>query len=69
MWIPPDPADAETVASRLREYDAREWQIGLTASALADAITSPKEAGPQEPAPQEPAPQEPGLPEPAPETT
>jgi ribonuclease D len=64
MWIPPEPADAETVASRLREYGAREWQIGLTASALANAITSPKEAGPQEPAPEEP-----GLPEAAPETT
>jgi ribonuclease D len=39
MWTPPDPADDDTVAARLREYGAREWQIGLTAAALADAIT------------------------------
>jgi ribonuclease D len=52
MWSPPDPADTGTVASRLREYGARDWQIGLTASALADAISSASEAGPEEPAPE-----------------
>jgi ribonuclease D len=45
MWSPPDPADAEAVAARLREYGAREWQIGLTAGPLADAIASAPEAG------------------------
>jgi ribonuclease D len=47
MWTPPDPADAETVATRLREYGAREWQIGLTAAPLADAIVSAREPGPE----------------------
>jgi ribonuclease D len=46
MWTPPEPADAETVASRLREYGAREWQIGLTAALLADAIAAPGEPAP-----------------------
>jgi ribonuclease D len=47
MWTPPEPADAETVAARLREYGAREWQIGLTAALLAEAITSAEESGPE----------------------
>jgi ribonuclease D len=64
MWIPPDPADAGTVATRLREYGAREWQIGLTAAALADAIASAEEPEPEEPGPEEPEPEEAG-----PETT
>ncbi len=45
MWTPPAPADPETVAARLREYGAREWQIGLTANALSDAIATPGEPG------------------------
>jgi ribonuclease D len=40
MWSPPEPSDAETVAARLREYGAREWQIELTTPVLVDAIAS-----------------------------
>jgi ribonuclease D len=38
-WEPPLDIDADGVASALREYAAREWQIGLTAAALTDAIS------------------------------
>jgi ribonuclease D len=51
MWTPPDPADDDTVAARLREYGAREWQIGLTAAALADAIASVGTSEPTAPEP------------------
>lgn len=34
VWQPPVPATAETIALRLRELGAREWQIALTAPIL-----------------------------------
>lgn len=37
-WTPPDPLDAGRVADFLRALGAREWQIGLTAAALAQAL-------------------------------
>jgi ribonuclease D len=37
-WSPPVPADAETIASTLREFGAREWQLDATAQAIADAF-------------------------------
>ncbi|MGH3386682.1 MAG: HRDC domain-containing protein [Nocardioidaceae bacterium] len=37
-WTPPEPADVDAVAVFLRDHAAREWQVGLTASALADAL-------------------------------
>jgi len=38
-WAPPSPSPAaETVAAVLRAHGAREWQVGLTASALAGAL-------------------------------
>ncbi|PRX92387.1 ribonuclease D [Allonocardiopsis opalescens] len=43
-WSPPRPIDAETVAARLREYHAREWQVGLAAAPLAAALRA-AEAG------------------------
>jgi ribonuclease D len=39
MWQPP-AADVEAVAERLREYGAREWQVGLIASEMAAAIAA-----------------------------
>jgi ribonuclease D len=38
-WEPPLDIDADGVASALRQYAAREWQIGLTAASLTDAIS------------------------------
>lgn len=37
-WAPPADADAAAVTTFLREHGAREWQIGLTAEALTDAL-------------------------------
>jgi len=38
-WAPPDPSpSAEAVAAVLRAHGAREWQVGLTASALSGAL-------------------------------
>ncbi|GIH99675.1 HRDC domain-containing protein [Planobispora takensis] len=38
-WEPPPVIDDETVAARLRELGAREWQIALTAHPVAKALT------------------------------
>jgi ribonuclease D len=45
-WAPPADADLTVVSTFLREHGAREWQIGLTAQALTDAIAT--EAPPTE---------------------
>jgi ribonuclease D len=45
-WAPPARADVEVVSGFLREHGARQWQIGLTAAALTDAIA--EEAPPVE---------------------
>jgi ribonuclease D len=37
-WSPPDPPDEPTVRRVMREFGARQWQIDLTASALAPAL-------------------------------
>ncbi|PSK98191.1 ribonuclease D [Murinocardiopsis flavida] len=37
-WSPPSPVSADTVAAHLREHHAREWQVGLTAEILAEAL-------------------------------
>ncbi|MFV0435090.1 MAG: HRDC domain-containing protein [Leucobacter sp.] len=37
-WNPPSDRDAASVALRLREFGAREWQIGITAPILAAAF-------------------------------
>ncbi|GGK85385.1 3'-5' exonuclease [Planomonospora parontospora subsp. parontospora] len=37
-WEPPAVVDAETVAARLRGLGAREWQIGLAARPVAEAL-------------------------------
>ena len=37
-WSPPVPADAGTIASTLREFGAREWQLDATAQVIADAF-------------------------------
>jgi hypothetical protein len=39
MWEPAG-SDVESVAAQLRQLHAREWQIGLAAPMLADAISS-----------------------------
>ncbi|GGP83697.1 ribonuclease D [Streptosporangium pseudovulgare] len=38
-WEPPPAVDEDSVASRLRELGAREWQIELTAGPVAKALT------------------------------
>jgi ribonuclease D len=38
-WTPPEPLDAESVAAQLGSLGARPWQVELTASTLADALT------------------------------
>jgi ribonuclease D len=40
-WKPPDPLSVASVASALGALGAREWQIGLTAAALTEAVESP----------------------------
>jgi ribonuclease D len=39
-WRPPAELSAETVGTALRDGGAREWQIGLTVEALAQALNS-----------------------------
>jgi ribonuclease D len=39
MWEPAG-SDVDTVSKQLRGLGAREWQVGLTAPMLADAIAS-----------------------------
>jgi ribonuclease D len=39
-WSPPEPADAGGVAAYLRQAGARSWQIELTATGLAEAMTA-----------------------------
>jgi ribonuclease D len=46
LWTPPKVADAElddAVAAQLRGFGAREWQIGLMAPIIAEAIRHPEE--------------------------
>ncbi|WP_211239637.1 ribonuclease D [Jiangella gansuensis] len=43
-WAPPDPITPETVGELFRSRGAREWQIELTAAAVAEAFTQPVEA-------------------------
>jgi len=38
-WTPPEPAGAAEIAEFLRGRDAREWQVGLVSSRLADAFS------------------------------
>ncbi len=38
-WTPPAEPGLDVVKTFLREHGAREWQIGLTAQVLADALT------------------------------
>jgi ribonuclease D len=40
-WQPPDVVDTGSVADSLRSNGAREWQIALLASGLADALNAP----------------------------
>ncbi|MFC4063170.1 HRDC domain-containing protein [Planomonospora corallina] len=44
-WEPPAVLDDVTIAARLRELGAREWQITLTAHPLADALASLEVSG------------------------
>ena len=37
-WAPPEPLDSTVVADVLRDAGAREWQVALTATALAKAL-------------------------------
>ncbi len=37
-WEPPEPLASDTIAAQLRALGAREWQIGITAPAIADAL-------------------------------
>jgi ribonuclease D len=39
-WAPPDPPDVASVASALDAAGARQWQVELTASVLAEAVGS-----------------------------
>ncbi len=39
-WTPPDPADLATVTAWLRSAGAREWQIGIVAVGLSDAMSA-----------------------------
>ncbi|TDC47626.1 ribonuclease D, partial [Jiangella ureilytica] len=43
-WQPPSPLSAEAVAELFRSRGAREWQIALTAEAVADAFANPTPA-------------------------
>jgi ribonuclease D len=40
-WSPPEPIDVESLTATLRAYGARQWQIDLTAAALAEALSEP----------------------------
>jgi ribonuclease D len=37
-WEPPDPPEAEAVATALAAYGARPWQVELTAGPIAGAF-------------------------------
>lgn len=37
-WTPPEPINAETIGSALRELGARRWQVDATAQVIADAF-------------------------------
>jgi ribonuclease D len=37
-WSPPEPVDADTIASALAAHGARPWQIAYTAQVIADAF-------------------------------
>ncbi|WP_053202779.1 ribonuclease D [Jiangella muralis] len=52
-WQPPAPLTADAVADLFRGRGARDWQIGLTAAAVAEAFANPE---PPEPAPAPAAP-------------
>lgn len=41
-WEPPARADLDAVAEVLREHGARDWQIGLIAAALTEALRTPQ---------------------------
>ncbi|HEY0616676.1 MAG TPA: HRDC domain-containing protein [Kribbella sp.] len=45
-WTPPPDADLDAVTTFLRDHNAREWQIALTAQTLTDALAT--EAPPAE---------------------
>ncbi|MGI8723523.1 MAG: HRDC domain-containing protein [Geodermatophilaceae bacterium] len=51
-WHPPTPLTDETVAERLRDGGAREWQIGLTAGPLATAMTAAANSAAVDPDPE-----------------
>jgi len=40
-WSPPEPVDLPAVQGFLRDYGAREWQIGLAAGLIVDAFADP----------------------------
>jgi ribonuclease D len=46
-WTPPPDADLDAVTTFLRDHNAREWQIALTAEVLTEALAT--EAPPTEP--------------------
>ncbi len=48
-WAPPAPADAETIASTLREFGAREWQVDATAQVIADAFVEASQTAEEPP--------------------
>jgi ribonuclease D len=39
-WSPPSDPTLDVVSTFLRDHGAREWQIGLTAEILTDAMTA-----------------------------
>ena len=49
-WSPPDDVTEPVVADVLRGLGARQWQVQLTAAALADALVAPPAAEPEQPA-------------------
>ncbi|CAN5176029.1 ribonuclease D [soil metagenome] len=48
-WSPPAPLDAATVATTLREYGAREWQIDVTAQVIVDAFVEASQTAEEPP--------------------
>ncbi|MGH8777373.1 MAG: ribonuclease D, partial [Jiangellaceae bacterium] len=49
-WSPPDPLTADAVAAAFRDRGAREWQVRLTAAAVAEAFAAAASATPATPA-------------------
>jgi ribonuclease D len=43
-WSPPEPVTAESLSAALAEGHARAWQIGLTATVLAEALSPSEDA-------------------------